>query len=120
MLSFNSVLVFSENPKKLAEFYKNVFEKDAEWAEGEYAGWNVGSGHIIVGPHSKVKRKSKNPERIIINFETKEVEKEFKRIKELGAKVVAEPYHPPSIFSFCPLSIFFKNVFIKFCEFFWI
>ena len=94
MLSFNSILIFSENPKKLIEFYKKVFAKDTEWSGGEFAGWAVGSGYVTVGPHSEVKGKSKNPERILINFETKEVEKEFERIKGLGAKVIADPYHP--------------------------
>ena len=54
----------------------------------------VGSGAVTIGPHDKVHGKSQNPERILINFETKDVEGEFKRIKELGAKVIAEPYHP--------------------------
>jgi hypothetical protein len=37
---------------------------------------------------------SKNPERIMFNFETKDVKGEFKRMKGLGAKEIAEPYHP--------------------------
>jgi len=34
------------------------------------------------------------PGRLIINFETPDVRKEFDRIKGLGATVVAEPYNP--------------------------
>lgn len=30
----------------------------------------------------------------MFNLETEDVEKEFKRIKEAGAKVIQEPYHP--------------------------
>lgn len=94
MLNFNSLLVFSENPKKLVEFYKKVFEKDPEWTGGDFSGWKVGAGFFTIGPHSEVHGKSANPERIIINFETDEVEKEFERIEKLGAKVIAKPYHP--------------------------
>lgn len=94
MLNFNSLLLFSEDPKNLAEFYKKVFQKDPEWEEGGYSGFGVGKGMIMVGPHDKVHGKSKNPERLIFNFETKDVEKEFERLKKIGATVVKEPYRP--------------------------
>lgn len=94
MLNFNSILLFSENPKKLVEFYKQVFNKDPEWTGGDYSGWKVGSGFITIGPHSKVIGKNINPERLLINFETTDVETEFARIEKIGAKVIAKPYHP--------------------------
>lgn len=91
-LNFNSVLVSSENPKELREFYEKVFGKKPDMDQGDYFGWLVGKGFLTFGPHDKVKGKNKNPERIILNFETGEVKKEFERIKKLGAKVVTEPY----------------------------
>lgn len=92
MLNFNSILLSSENPEKLAEFYGKVFDKKPEMNEGPYKGYLVGSCFITIGPHDKVKGKSKNPERVLFNFETKDVKGEFARIKKLGAKVITEPY----------------------------
>ena len=92
MLNLNSVMLGSDNPKALAEFYEKVLEKKPDMTEGEWAGFSVGSAFLSMGPHDKVKGKSKNPERIMFNFETKDVEGEFKRIKALGATVIAEPY----------------------------
>lgn len=94
MLNLNSLLVFSENPKALADFYKKVFQVDPEWSEGEYRGFQAVSGHLIIGPHDKVHGKSAQPERIMFNFETPDIKKEFERIKSLGAKVIKDPYHP--------------------------
>src|SRR5579872_5269828 len=94
MLNFNSILVFSEDPKALSDFYKKVFQKDPDWAMESYFGYSVGSGFFMIGPHDKVHGKSSNPERIIINFESSNVQSEFERIKALGAQVIAEPYHP--------------------------
>ena|SRR3989344_5714268 len=94
MLNFNSILLFSDSPKKLSGFYKKVFQKDPEWVESDYSGFSVGKGMFTVGPHDRVKGKNKTPERVIFNFETKDVQKEFKRIEKLGAKVIAKPYHP--------------------------
>jgi len=94
MLEFNSILVFSEDPGNLAEFYKKVFQKDPDWSEGEYHGFMVGKGFITVGPHDKVRGKNKHPERMLFNLETRDVKGEFARIKALGAAVIAEPYSP--------------------------
>jgi predicted enzyme related to lactoylglutathione lyase len=94
MLKFNSLLIFSEDPSSLGEFYEKVFEKKPGWDEGGYKGFDVGGGSIMVGPHDKVHGKNPNSERIMFNLETDDVEKEFERIKALGAEVIAEPYHP--------------------------
>jgi predicted enzyme related to lactoylglutathione lyase len=94
MLNFNSILLFSEKPKELAEFYQKIFDKKPEWQGGDYVGWMVGSGFFTIGPHDKVKGKNNSPERMMLNLETADVQVEFDRIKKLGAKVVAEPYHP--------------------------
>lgn len=94
MLTFNSLLVFSENPQALAEFYEKVFDTKPGWQQGGYTGFQVGQAYIMVGPHDKVTGKNPNSERIMFNFETTDVEKEFERIKGLGATVIAEPYHP--------------------------
>ena len=94
MLDFKSILVFSKDPKRLADFYKQVFQKDPDWSEGGYSGFLVGTGFITFGPHDKVRGKNTKPERIMFNFETKDVKGEFERIKKLGAAIVAEPYNP--------------------------
>lgn len=92
MLNFNSILLSSDNAKELIAFYTKVFDKTPDWAEADWAGFQVGSGFFSVGPHDKVKGAAIQPERILLNFETKDVSLEFDRIKKLGATVVAKPY----------------------------
>lgn len=92
MLNLNSIMVGSMQPDVLAKFYEKVFQKAADMNEGKWHGWMVGSTFFSVGEHSAAKGKSKNPERMMFNFETKEVKKEFERLKALGAKVIKEPY----------------------------
>src|SRR5512142_2965736 len=94
MLNFGSVLVCSEDPLRLAEFYGKVFQKDPDWSEGGYYGFKAGNGIITFGPHDKVHGRNANPERVLFNFETRDVKGEYERIKKLGAAVVAEPYTP--------------------------
>lgn len=87
-------MIFSEDPDRLVEFYAKIFEMEPDWADESFSGFQVGSCHLMIGPHDKVKGASKNPERIMFNLETEEVETEFARMKKAGAKVIAEPYKP--------------------------
>ncbi len=92
MLNLNSIMIGTENVKELAAFYEKVFERKADMAEDKFFGWTVGSAFLSVGEHSEVKGKSKEPSRILFNFETQQVKEEFARIQSLGATVVKEPY----------------------------
>lgn len=94
MFNLNSILVFSEKPDTLVSFYKKIIGKDPDWSGGDFSGFKVGSGFLTIGPHDKVHGKNKNPERMMINMETEDVEEEFRRFEEMGLKVIAKPYHP--------------------------
>lgn len=94
-----SVTLFSENPTVLYNFYKDTvgikFTIEAELGEGnDLFGFEPekGSGFYIVH-HSELKGKTKEPKRVIINFEVDNIEKEFKRLKKAGVKVIAKIYH---------------------------
>ena len=92
MLNLNSLLLFSEAPKKLVDFYRQVLAREPKFHEGEFSGFEVGPCALIIGPHSKVHGPNKYPERTMFNFETGDVKGEFERLKGLGAKVIAQPY----------------------------
>jgi predicted enzyme related to lactoylglutathione lyase len=92
MLNFNSLLLFSEAPEKLVDFYRRVLAREPKWKEEKYSGFECGACALVIGPHSQVNGPNKNPERIIFNFETTDVKSEYERMKGLGAKVIAEPY----------------------------
>lgn len=94
MLNLNSLMIGSKRPKELAKFYEMILEKAVDWTDGKWYGWQVGNTHLTIGEHSEVSDKAKEPQRIILNFETKEVEKEFNRIKQSGAEVIKKPYNP--------------------------
>ena len=96
-LNLNSVMLGSEDPKKLADFYREVLgSPNPEWSD-EANGWfgfKAGEGGLAIGPHSEVRGRSQEPARIMFNFETADVKGEFERVKAAGAQVVAEPYEP--------------------------
>lgn len=95
----DSVVLFSENPKELYEFYKEKvglnFSVEAEIGEGEdlYGYEPKGSTGFYIVHHSEVHGKTKEPMRAMVNFEVDDLEAETKNLKEKGVKVITEPYH---------------------------
>lgn len=90
-MNLNSILIGSEDPKRLAEYYTKLFG-DPGWDDGGYTGWQIGSGWMTVGPHDQVHGANTEPGRVIWNIETADVKVEFDRLVAAGATVVAEPY----------------------------
>ena len=90
-MNFNSILIGSEDPRRLADYYARIFGKPG-WEDGGYTGWIIGSGVITVGPHDQVHGKNGQPGRLIWNIESADVRADFERLKAAGATVVREPY----------------------------
>jgi predicted enzyme related to lactoylglutathione lyase len=94
MLNLNSVMIGTKKPLVLAAFYEKVFGKPADMVDQDngFWGWQAGNGFVGVLDHSEMGGSSKDPGRVMINFETTQVKEEFERIKALGGTVVHEPY----------------------------
>ena len=94
-MKFSGVLIGSENPEKLKEYYSKLFGKPS-WDDGDggYFGWQFGDAGVMFGPHDQVKGKNREPGRILWNLETPDVKGEFEKLKKAGASVVKEPYDP--------------------------
>jgi predicted enzyme related to lactoylglutathione lyase len=94
MLNLNSVMIGTKQPVALAAFYEKVLGKPAEMVDQEngFWGWQVGGSYLSVLNHSEMGGNTKDPGRVMFNFETTEVKEEFERIKAFGATVVREPY----------------------------
>ena len=90
-MNFNSILIGSENPQRLKEYYTKLFGTPT-MDDGGYAGWQIGDGFLTVGPHDQVKGKNTTPGRIIWNITAADVKSEFDKLKAAGATVVKEPY----------------------------
>ena len=91
-MKLNGTMLSTEDPQKLAEFYTKLLGKP-DWEEDGWTGFTSGS-NLMIGPHSEVKGESKSPARIMMMFETNEIEAEYSRIKAIGAEIIAKLYHP--------------------------
>jgi predicted enzyme related to lactoylglutathione lyase len=94
MLNLNSVMIGTRQPQVLAAFYEKILGKPAEMVDQEngFWGWQVGSAYLSVLDHSEMTGPTKDPGRVMFNFETSQVKEEFERSKAAGATVIREPY----------------------------
>ena len=90
-MNFNSILIGSEDPKRLTDYYAKLFGPPT-FEDGGYTGWQLGDGWVTIGPHDQVTGSNPQPGRLIWNLETADVRGEFDRLKGAGATVVREPY----------------------------
>lgn len=98
-MKLNSVLIGSEDPKRLADYYTKLFGKPG-MEEGGFTSWRIGDGGLTVGPHDQVKGKNTQPGRVIWNIESADVKGDFSRLKAAGATVIREPYAPDTAGAF--------------------
>jgi predicted enzyme related to lactoylglutathione lyase len=94
MLDLNSVMIGTMRPAVLAAFYEKILGKPADMFDSEngFYGWQVGSAYFSVLEHSEMGGNTKDPGRVMLNFETTQVKEEFERVKALGATVIRAPY----------------------------
>jgi len=95
-----TVNLFSENAKNLADFYKNKVglkvTVEAEMGENgeEVYGFDFDEGSgLYIMDHSEIKGKSKDPNRCIFNLEVDDIEKEVERLEKAGVKKTQDTYH---------------------------
>jgi predicted enzyme related to lactoylglutathione lyase len=91
-MNFNNVMIGSEDPARLMEYYTRLFGEPT-WKDESYSVWQLGGGVISIGPHSEVKGKNASPGRILLNIESDDVKGDFERLKAAGGIVIAEPYN---------------------------
>ncbi len=93
MLTLSSVMIGTKQPSMLVTFYEKVLGKPADMVNKEsgFWGWQLATIYLSILEHSGMTGNTKDPGRVMFNFETRQVKEEFQRIKGLGGKVIREP-----------------------------
>lgn len=93
-MNLNGVQLGAADAKALADFYTKTFG-EPKWAmPGDWYGWDIGSGHLFFGPHSEVHGTASEPQRIMIAFESQDVQADFDTLIAAGGTEIAKPYNP--------------------------
>jgi predicted enzyme related to lactoylglutathione lyase len=93
----NSILIWTEDLKKLAPFYRDTLGLKATDMGDEFAVFEIGGvQQLALGVHSEVKGKSKEPNRVMINLDVDDVNSEYERLKVKGVEFVRPPSPEPA------------------------
>lgn len=93
-----SVLLFSENAKKLAAFYRDVvglkvtFQRVMGEGQDVYE-FKLKGTTLNILDHSDVKGRAREPKRFMVNLEVDDIEDEVARLKGKKVKVIQDIYH---------------------------
>ncbi|HJZ05868.1 hypothetical protein A2634_04140 [Candidatus Amesbacteria bacterium RIFCSPHIGHO2_01_FULL_48_32] len=97
--TLEGILLSSPSAKKLAKFYQNTLglklKSEAVFGEHdeEFYEFDLGKTSLYIADHSEVRGTNPNPQRIILNFEVDNIEREITRLKKAKVKLVAKMYH---------------------------
>lgn len=101
------VLIWSQDYKKLANWYKDKLglKAAAEFTHPDDSGVDfefVGGGtKLWIGQHSKIKGENKDFHRHMINIEVDSVEKVYNHLKNKGVEFLVKPYREPVVDTYC-------------------
>ncbi len=106
MFKTKYLLYWSETPDELVKFYTDILGLELldktdipakDGLEKDYGyDLKLSETNILwIGHHDKVKGKSKEPHRIMINLNTDEVQRWFETVRDAGCEILQEPTLTP-------------------------
>lgn len=101
------VLIWSQNYKRLANWYKEKLGLKVieEFTHPDDSGvafeLNPKGAKLWIGQHSKVKGENQDNHRHMINIDVDSVEKSYNYLKNKGAEFLAIPYKEPLVDTYC-------------------
>lgn len=98
--NISSVLIWSEDYKKLANWYREKLGlcmlEELKHPKDSGVGFQVGNVYLWIGQHSKVKGKNKDMHRHMFNFVVDSVSKSYEELKSKDVKFLAKPFKAPT------------------------
>lgn len=93
--------IWSEDPHKLADWYKNVFELEESLRlndpDDTGIGFDVGGVLLWFGYHSEIKGVNRDPLRHILEFKVDDLDKVYEALRKADTVIVREPSYASSI-----------------------
>lgn len=97
--AFSSVCLWSENPKELANFYRDTlnlpFDKELTLPDDTGTQFKIGEVYFFVGYHDKIHGKATDPYRIMVGFDVDSVQETYDELAPKGVEFIQKPSPSP-------------------------
>src|SRR6266702_2344744 len=90
-LDFTSAMIGTEQPDTLGEFYATVLGRPADMKEQGMYGWRFSSTFLSIVQHSEVKGRAAEPQRVILNLQTPDVQEPYDFEGTMQVATFADP-----------------------------
>ncbi len=85
----HSVLIGTEEFGRLVPFYRDVLGLNVQMEGDGFA--VLADGKLAIGKHSEVQGRSRDPNRVMVNFQVGDCQAEYERLRGKGVEFVRTP-----------------------------
>ena len=89
LLGLHSVLIWSEDVKRLLPFYRDILGLSALIETEAFAVFP--EVLLRIGTHSEVRGRARDPDRVMVNFRVEDCQAEYERLSGQGVEFVRPP-----------------------------
>ncbi len=88
----HSVLIWTEDLQRLLPFYRDVLGMKPQMENEGFVAFEAASGSALaLGTHSGVKGRSRDPNRVMVDFQVDDCQAEYERLSKQGVEFLRPP-----------------------------
>ncbi len=87
----HSILIWSEDVKRLVPFYRDVLGLRPQAETEGFVVFILNGAGLAIGKHSEVQGRSRDPNRVMVNFRVKDCQAEYERLSKRGVEFIRTP-----------------------------
>jgi len=90
-IGMHSVLIWSEDVKRLVPFYRDVLGLKPQMESEGFAVFLLDGVGLAIGTHSEVQGQSRDPNRMMVNLRVDDCQGEYERLSKQGVEFIRTP-----------------------------
>ncbi|MBI1885623.1 MAG: VOC family protein [Chloroflexi bacterium] len=87
----HSVLIWTEDLHRLVPFYRDVLGLKPQMEAEGFVVFGSEGAQVVIGVHSEVHGRSRDPNRIMVNFAVEDCQAVYERLKGQGVEFIRPP-----------------------------
>lgn len=92
LTGIHSVLIWTEELSRLLPFYRDVLGLKPEMESEGFVFFQASSGaQLALGVHSEVRGRSRDPYRVMVDFQVDDCQAEYERLSKQGVEFIRTP-----------------------------
>lgn len=91
LAGMHSVLIWSEDVKRLVPFYRDVLGLKPQMESEGFAVFLLNGAGLAIGTHSEVQGPARDPNRMMVNLRVDDCQGEYERLSKQGVEFIRTP-----------------------------